>query len=202
MFWAGLAWIFESRRGFCRRGRGSCVISRLVRFYVCPNFAEFGKACFYQFSKQSTYNCVCPVSDWLISSSLASFKSTASVFALILPSSVKPVFINFPDGPRIIMLVPFLIGEFRPPLHLLKRPLLCSSSRTVKHQVTYLLLILRCSGESVAQSKSTSFCSWKPKLSTIERGHRMDGWPLRAKLRDFSRVKFCADSTKVLWMRQ
>ena len=34
--------------------------------------------------------------------------------------------------------------------------------------------------ESVAQSKSTR-CQ-KPKLSTIERGHRMDVWPLCARL--------------------
>ena len=35
-------------------------------------------------------------------------------------------------------------------------------------------------GESVAQSKSTR--SPKPELSTMERGHQMEGWPLRPRL--------------------
>ena len=59
------------------------------------------------------------------------------------------------------------------------------------------------SEESVAQSKSTP--SRKPKLSTIERGHQ-NGWVTVTYSAwrppwEFFGVKFCADSTKVLWMR-
>ena len=50
-------------------------------------------------------------------------------------------------------------------------------------------------GESVAQSKSTR--SRKPKLSTIERGHQMDGWKLRAWSRN-GWVKVTSVVTK--WM--
>ena len=64
-------------------------------------------------------------------------------------------------------------------------------------------VMVQLSGESVAQSKSTH--SRKPELSTSEHGHQMDGWPLCARLcahpEISSESKFCADSTKILWMR-
>ena len=57
--------------------------------------------------------------------------------------------------------------------------------RSLRSPILFRLLGTRCRrslilwGESVAQSKSAS--SRTPRLSTIERGHQMDGWPLCAR---------------------
>ena len=62
--------------------------------------------------------------------------------------------------------------------------------------------------ESMSQSKNIRFR--KPKLSPTERGHQMDAWVhdryvltrlICTRPEIFSGVKFCADSTNVLWMR-